>query len=252
MTHSLFYLFAVLLSVGRIYQHACTFHWLVNYKLRFLNNLCDGFSVCIGISQVIVIAEIVYAMQLFKIEMDEVGSEALDHHTEKESKVRRTQATGLVCIGLTITELIVRAFVHDYVIGHAIFVVELLLVGVFMLYFTMQFTALVTEVQQRLGISFMDEKNQLRCSLGVFLFTYFLRSLLKGLTIVCSQIWGDVWQQPLVGYAMSCFVQILYDVLPLLIISHQHHTAFKQEERVQTNTTGEFNREFTQLRPMSD
>jgi hypothetical protein len=50
MTHSVFYTFAICLAVGRIYQHACTFKYLTNYKLRLLNNLNDGFSVCIGIS----------------------------------------------------------------------------------------------------------------------------------------------------------------------------------------------------------
>lgn len=50
LTHALFYTFAVLLAIARIFQHASSFTYLTNYKLRFLNNLSDGFSVCIGIS----------------------------------------------------------------------------------------------------------------------------------------------------------------------------------------------------------
>ena len=50
------------------------------------------------------------------------------------------------------------------------------------------------------------------------------------------------------------FVQFLYDVVPLVLISHQHHTAFKNEERDQTTmTTGTtITRDYTQLRPPSD
>jgi cobalamin biosynthesis protein CobD/CbiB len=107
----------------------------------------------------------------------------MQDHLTRDQKVKRVQITGLVCTALTITELIVRAFAKDYVIGHIIFVAELLLVASFMLYYTMRFSALVTEVQKCFGINFIDEKNQLRCSLGVFLFSYFLRALLKGLTI---------------------------------------------------------------------
>lgn len=50
LTHSVFYTFAILLAIGRIYQHACSFNWITNFKLKFLNNLNDGLSVCIGIS----------------------------------------------------------------------------------------------------------------------------------------------------------------------------------------------------------
>jgi hypothetical protein len=53
------------MSVSRILQHAFSFEFLTNYIIRFMNNLSDGFSVCIGISQVIVVAEIVYVMELF-------------------------------------------------------------------------------------------------------------------------------------------------------------------------------------------
>jgi hypothetical protein len=77
LTHALFYAFAIMLAVGRIYQHACSFNWLSTYKLRFLNNMCDGFSVCIGISQVVVVAELVFAMELFKTEMGEQESTEL-------------------------------------------------------------------------------------------------------------------------------------------------------------------------------
>jgi hypothetical protein len=38
---------------------------MVNEFLRALNNLNDGFSVCIGISQVVVVSELAFAMQIF-------------------------------------------------------------------------------------------------------------------------------------------------------------------------------------------
>jgi hypothetical protein len=74
ITHSMFYTFALCLVIGRIYEHLKSFSYYVTYYLRFLNNMCDGFSICIGISQVVVVAEIVFAMELFKTEMVEIKS----------------------------------------------------------------------------------------------------------------------------------------------------------------------------------
>jgi hypothetical protein len=62
MTHSIFYSFAILVALGRITQHSLSFHFMVNEFLRALNNLNDGFSVCIGISQVVVVSELAFAM----------------------------------------------------------------------------------------------------------------------------------------------------------------------------------------------
>jgi hypothetical protein len=44
-------------------------------------------------------------------------------------------------------------------VGEWIFVFELVLVAVFMLYYTYKFIQLVNEVQRTLGIEFCDEKN---------------------------------------------------------------------------------------------
>ena len=45
-----------------------------------MNNLSDGFSVCIGISQVIVISEISYAMQLLQAELMTMDRESIMIH----------------------------------------------------------------------------------------------------------------------------------------------------------------------------
>ena len=147
------------------------------------------------------------------------------------------QIIAILAIILTIGELIVRAFLKDYIVGNAVFIMELFFVASFMLYFTKRFTALVTEVQQTLGINFMDEKNQLRCSLGVFLVCYFLRAMLKLLTMTFHGIYGDLWGDPTLAASIVTLVQILTDVLPLMIICQQHHTAFSNEGRGQTGMT---------------
>ena len=100
----------------------------------------------------------------------------------------------------------------------------------------------------------MDEKNQLRCSLGVFLFTYFLRSVIKGLTLALQGVYGTLWSEPVIAESLVCLVQFVYDIWPLLTIAHQHHSAFKEQNRV-TKTTiqtvDEGTREYTQLRNFS-
>lgn len=60
---------------------------------------------------------------------------------------------------ITIAELLSRFALHDYTFGEWIFVTELVLVAVFMLYYTNEFIKLVNEVQKTLGIEFCDEKN---------------------------------------------------------------------------------------------
>ena len=55
-----------------------------------------------------------------------------------------------------------------------------------------------------MGIEFCDEKNQLKCSLGVFLLTYFLRAALKGMTVAFKEIYGTVWKYPLEAEALVC------------------------------------------------
>lgn len=245
-----------MLASVRIIQHSMSFNWLMNYRLRLLNSLNDGFSVCIGISQVVVVAEIVFAMELFKLEIDTMDQATLQINVDaKESKVRLTKIIAILSMGLTAAELVVRAIIRDYFIGNIIFVSELFLVASFMLYYTMKFSKLVNEVQKTLGVDFMDEKNQLRCSLGVFLCTYFLRSVIKGLTLALQKVYGTLWSEPIFAESLVCLVQFVYDVWPLLTIAHQHHSAFKEQTRVTKSTiqtVDEGTTEYTQLRGFND
>ena len=142
---------------------------------------------CIGISQVIVISELYYAMKLLQAELMTMDRESLvQHHQTKNAKVRRVQWFAIAAIAATVVELAVRAIFKDYGIGRCVFVLELFLVGSFMLYFTRQFSQCVDEVQKTLCINFSQEKSALQCSLGVFLFTYFLRAVIKGLSIALA------------------------------------------------------------------
>jgi undecaprenyl pyrophosphate phosphatase UppP len=156
----MFYLFAILLSLGRITQHSLSFTFLVNQLLRTLNNINDGFSICIGISQIIVITEIVFSMQLFQIEINSMDPQQLQKaHEGKNSKVKKLHIIAVCCVLFTILELLSRLELRDYTVGEWIFVFELVLVAVFMLYYTYKFIQLVNEVQRTLGIEFCDEKN---------------------------------------------------------------------------------------------
>jgi undecaprenyl pyrophosphate phosphatase UppP len=156
----MFYLFAILLSLGRITQHSLSFTFLVNQLLRTLNNINDGFSICIGISQIIVITEIVFSMQLFQTEINSMDPQQLQKaHEGKNSKVKKLHIIAVCCVLFTILELLSRLKLHDYTVGEWIFVFELVLVAVFMLYYTYKFIQLVNEVQRTLGIEFCDEKN---------------------------------------------------------------------------------------------
>jgi len=150
--------------------------------------------VCIGISQVVVVAEIVFAMELFKLEIAVMDQATLQLHVEAQAaRARTAKIAAILAMVFTTAELIVRAFLRDYIVGNAIFVFELFLIAAFMLYYTQRFTKLVNEVQKTLGVDFMDEKSQLRCSLGIFLFTYFVRSVIKALTLVMNELYYGVF-----------------------------------------------------------
>ena len=137
LTHSMFYMFAILLSVGRITQHSLSYDFLVNQLLRTLNNMNDGFSICIGISQIIVITEIVFSMQLFQTEINSMDPQQLQKaHEGKNSKVKKLHIIAVGCVIITIAELLSRFKFRDYTVGECIFVSELVLVAAFMLYYT--------------------------------------------------------------------------------------------------------------------
>lgn len=106
------------------------------------------------------IAEIVFAMQLFKTELNEMdNAEVIIHQDKKDKKVKCVQITAISAMVCTLGELILRAIIKDYIVGHCIFVGELFIVGSLMLYFTMRFSRLVDDVQKTLGVNFVDEKN---------------------------------------------------------------------------------------------
>ena len=70
LTHLLFYSFAILLSIGRIMQRGYSFTYLISPIIIYLNELNDSFSVCIGVSQVVVVSEMVVSMWLLQTELD--------------------------------------------------------------------------------------------------------------------------------------------------------------------------------------
>jgi hypothetical protein len=70
LTHDLFYFFAILLAIFRILQHAFSFNYFYSPLAVYLNELNDGFSVCIGVSQIVVVSEMVVSMQLLEKELD--------------------------------------------------------------------------------------------------------------------------------------------------------------------------------------
>jgi hypothetical protein len=148
ITHSMFYTFALCMTVTRLIEHIASFRYFITYFLRFLNNMADGFSICVGISQVVVIAEIVYAMELFKTEMVEIKSsvdaqmhqaEHLIYQEKKDRQVRRTYLVAFCAIAFTVAEDVSRIFTKCYLMGKGIFVIELFIVGSLMLYYTRRF-----------------------------------------------------------------------------------------------------------------
>jgi len=86
-------------------------------------------------------------MELFKNELSDMKTADLIEQDEKKvGKVKCVQVCAFIAMAFTIAELIVRAIIKDFIIGHCIFVGELAIVGSLMLYFTTRFSTLVEDV----------------------------------------------------------------------------------------------------------
>jgi uncharacterized membrane protein HdeD (DUF308 family) len=65
----LLYVFGSLICVTRIVQHCISFTYLQYTGIWTCNEIADGFSVCVGVSQVLSLAELLLTIWLFKIDL---------------------------------------------------------------------------------------------------------------------------------------------------------------------------------------
>jgi hypothetical protein len=134
-----------------------------------------------------------------------------------------------VGIFLTLVEVGLRLSWDSYTVGAIIFCVQLFIIGVLMLVVTAYLLHLMKKI---FGDEFVDEENQLKWSLGVFLSTYFIRTVLKTLTITLNNTFVNMKDsEPIIVEGMIVCCQLMYDVLPALLIFNQHHRTFKDEDR---------------------
>lgn len=108
-----------------------------------------------------------------------------------------------------------------------VFVCELLILGLAMLAVTIYLVRLMSATFPQ---ELCDEKHSLKVALGVFLSTYLLRAILKFIVgLAFAKIWANMWRNlPLFTYFLYCFMQIVYDFLPLVLIFRQHNNHYSQ------------------------
>ena len=63
---TIYYIFFVSLFVARIIQTCFSFDWINNRRIKTAIVGADSFSVCIGLSQVMLIADLIITMQYFE------------------------------------------------------------------------------------------------------------------------------------------------------------------------------------------
>lgn len=66
---TVFYLFSLLLCFARVVQHSESFKYYMNTKIAYANSMADGFSICIGLSQLLVVLELILTIRLYKVEL---------------------------------------------------------------------------------------------------------------------------------------------------------------------------------------
>ena len=81
------------------------------------------------------------------------------------------------------------------------------------------------------GREFVDEKKKLKYSLMVFVSTYLIRAILFWSIRKFKNAQQFMWQTyPLTTELIYVITQLIYDILPQLLILHQHHTSFSEED----------------------
>lgn len=81
------------------------------------------------------------------------------------------------------------------------------------------------------GREFVDEKKKLKYCLIVFVSTYLIRAILFWSIRKFTNAQQFMWQTyPLTTELIYVITQLIYDILPQLLILHQHHTSFSEED----------------------
>ena len=57
--------------------------------------------------------------------------------------MKKLHLIAIFCIVITLGELLIRFFAHDYIFGQVVFVTQLIVIAALMLYFTIYFVKLV-------------------------------------------------------------------------------------------------------------
>ena len=63
------YMFALLICLTRILQHAYSFPCYEGSTISFFNLVANFLSICLGINQLVVVVDLVVTIQLYKLEL---------------------------------------------------------------------------------------------------------------------------------------------------------------------------------------
>jgi len=110
-------------------------------------------------------------------------------HDLTAKRIRCLHISALVAISMALAELGFRLSWDSYTIGAIIFCLQLFVIGLAMLVMTVYLIHLMKKI---FGDEFVDEENQLRWSLYIFLSTYFIRTVLKTLTITMGSTFANM------------------------------------------------------------
>jgi len=235
----LYYVLFVSLFTVRIIQLALQFENLNTPTIRNTIVAADGLSVCIGLSQMGLILNLVFVLQCFRgqaLEDERATIADLNNRLAKlekrqELKSRASNIIISLLILATVLEVCLRAalnFHHPLIIVNS----ELLLIGICLLIETLIFRRLSKEV---FGDEFQDEQRFFMVSMIVFLTTYtcrfaFLMAIMFKKDLYLRWFEGS---PVLAGMGQMTF-HILYDSFPVLHIMLRHNQTLGKEEKQTT------------------
>lgn len=251
---ALFYLFATLLAIVRIIMHVIELvdMYYLNKKIQVCNQVADAFSVCIGISQLHVIMELIFTIQLFRAECFGEDSDIVNESRSRhEFKVKVLNIitflmvlANLVFVFLCLFDKVTRKY------DGIIFVAEIMFIGITMLVLTCY---LINVINKTFGQEFVDEKHTLKVALFVFLSTYLVRFIIKILLeYTIRDYFIQMWdEEPFLIFSLYTLAQLLYDFLPLILIFRQHRIHYSQNTRLSSQRDSSIPLTRPTLRPSS-
>ena len=239
----LYYTFFFALFVARIVQTIYEFEVINDHRVKNCIVASDGFSVVIGLTQVLLIGDLIISLQCFEQQAQFsdrdstvaiVGNPATQY-AEIDKRTECKRSTLQIVIGIMVTGILAEILIRIIVGYEYPFIIlnsELIVLGCILAFETYTFISLSRRIFEG---DFEEEQRFFKVSLAVFLSTYALRCTLLLFIIFLWDTYVQWFENlPLFAATIQAICNMTYDALPVVHIMMRHKKIFEVEEKQTT------------------